>query len=57
VPSPEWKTNKDTKEERLMKELRGAADRFEQAYNFMMSIIGDLEDHYYEERKWKKEDK
>jgi hypothetical protein len=57
VPSSEWKTNRDKKEERLMKELRGAAGRFERAYNFMMSIIGDLEDHYYEERKWKKNEK
>jgi hypothetical protein len=40
-----------------MKELRGATGRFERAYNFMMSIIGDLEDHYYEERKWKKNEK
>jgi hypothetical protein len=57
VPSPDWKTNRDTNEERLMKELRGAIGRFEPAYKFMMSIIGDLEDHYYEGRKWKKEEK
>jgi hypothetical protein len=47
VPSPEWKTNRDTKEERLMNELRGAAGRFEQAYNFMMSIIGVLKTIIY----------
>jgi hypothetical protein len=39
-----------------MKELSGAASKFEQAYNSMMKIIGDLEDHY-EEEKWKKEEK
>jgi hypothetical protein len=40
-----------------MIEIRGAAGRFEQAYNFMMSAIGDLEDYYYKENKWKKEEK
>jgi hypothetical protein len=39
-----------------MKELSGAASKFEQAYNFMMRVIGDLED-YHEEKKWKKEEK
>jgi hypothetical protein len=39
-----------------MKELIGHASKFEQAYNSMMKIIGDLENHYQEE-KWKKEEK
>jgi hypothetical protein len=40
-----------------MKKLRGAAGRFEKAYNLRMSAIGDLEDYYYEEKKWRKEEK
>jgi hypothetical protein len=56
VQRPEWKPNRQTQEEGLMKELSGAASKFEQAYNSMMKIIGDLEDHY-EEKKWKKEEK
>jgi hypothetical protein len=40
-----------------MKELREVACRFERAYNFMLSVIRDLEDYYYEEKKWKKEEK
>jgi hypothetical protein len=56
VQSPEWKPIKQTQEEGLMKELSGATSKFEQAYNFMMIVIGDLED-YHEEKKWKKEEK
>jgi hypothetical protein len=56
VQSPEWKPIRQTREEGLVKELSGAASKFEQAYNFMMRVIGDLQD-YHEEKKWKKEEK
>ena len=48
VPSLEWKPCKKTVEKNLMEKLGKAASKFEQAYNLMMSIIGDLEDNYYE---------
>ena len=54
VPSPEWKPNKKTVEKDLMEKLGKAASKFEEAYNLMMSIVGDLEDHYYEVKKEEK---
>jgi hypothetical protein len=51
VPSPEWKPCKETVEKNLMQKLGEAANKFEQAYNLMMSIIGDLEENYYEDKK------
>ena len=48
VPIPEWKPCKEMVEKNLMQKLGEAASKFEQAYNLMMSIIGDLEDNYYE---------
>ena len=51
VPSPEWKPCKETVEKNLMQKLGEAARKFEQAYNLMMSIIGDLEENYYEGNK------
>ena len=34
-----------------MEKLGEAAKEFENAYNLMMRIVGDLEDHYYEGNK------
>ena len=34
-----------------MEKLGEAAKEFEKAYNLMMQIVGDLEDHYYESNK------
>ena len=51
VSSPEWKPSKETVEKNLMEKLGEAAKEFEKAYNFMMRIVGDLEDHYYEGNK------
>ena len=34
-----------------MEKLGKAASKFEEAYNLMMSIIGELEDNYYEDKK------
>ena len=48
VSSPEWKPSKETVEKNLMEKLGEAAKEFEKAYNLMMKIVGDLEDHYYE---------
>ena len=54
VPSPEWKPNKKTVEKDLMEKLGKAASKFEEAYNLMMSIVGELEDNYYEIKKEEK---
>ena len=51
VPSPEWRPCKETMEKNLMQKLRETASKFEQAYNLMMRIIGDLEENYYENKK------
>ena len=51
VPSPEWKPCKETVEKNLMEKLGEAAREFEKAYNLMMSIVGKLEDNYYEDKK------
>ena len=51
APSPEWKTPKETVEKDLMERLGKAAGAFEQAYNLMMRIIGELEDNYEEKKK------
>ena len=42
---------KETVEKNLMQKLGEAASNFEQAYSLMMSIIGDLEENYYEDKK------
>ena len=39
-----------------MEKLGEAAKEFEKAYNLMMQIVGDLEDHYYEGTKKEKEE-
>ena len=51
VSSPEWRPSKETVEKNLMEKLGEAAKEFEKAYNLMMKIVGDLEDHYYEGNK------
>ena len=51
VPSPEWKPSKKTVEQNLMEKLGTAASKFEEAYNLMMSIVGELEENYYENKK------
>ena len=48
VSSPELKPSKETVEKNLMEILGEAAKEFEKAYNLMMRIVGDLEDHYFE---------
>ena len=55
VPSPEWKPCKKTVEKNLMEKLGKAASKFEEAYNLMMSIVGELEDNYYEDKKEEKQ--
>ena len=37
-----------------MEKVGKAASEFEKAYNLMMSIVGDLEVHYYEVKKGEK---
>jgi hypothetical protein len=41
-------------EKNLMEKLGKTASKFEEAYNLMMSIVGELEDHYYEVKKEEK---
>ena len=55
VPSPEWKPCNKTVQKNLMEKLGKAASKFEETYNLMMSIVGELEDNYYEDKKEEKQ--
>jgi len=55
--TPEWKPSKAKIEEKLWGDFARSTEQFQQAYNLMMSVVKDLQDHHnpQEQEKNKKE--